>query len=202
MRDERRDLRRFLIELTPEQWAQDSLCAGWSVRDVVAHLTGWDNLLLYRSRRDHLGALLRFTKIYMRSFGSMDRLNHRIQAQVGDLETQELLLHFAADDGSELKWLFDGTNPAAHLAEYVIHHQDIRRALQRPRTIPSERLLAALDGITKLPGVRWKAWLSLRRRRWEATDVGWGRGHGRITSCPAEEILMGLAGRAIVAEGW
>ena len=36
-----RDLRRFLGGLRPEQWRQDSLCAGWSVRDLVAHVVGW-----------------------------------------------------------------------------------------------------------------------------------------------------------------
>lgn len=37
--DERRDLADFLETLTPEQWQQPSLCAGWTVRDVVAHVT-------------------------------------------------------------------------------------------------------------------------------------------------------------------
>lgn len=35
---ERRRLTGLLEALTPEQWATDSLCRGWRVREVVAHL--------------------------------------------------------------------------------------------------------------------------------------------------------------------
>ena len=40
---------------------------------------------------------------------------------------------------SVLRWLFERSNPAGHLAEYVIHHQDIRRPLRMPRTVPAVR---------------------------------------------------------------
>ena len=42
--DERRDLAALLDSLTPEQWAAPSLCAGWSVRDVVAHILSHEEL--------------------------------------------------------------------------------------------------------------------------------------------------------------
>ncbi len=37
-RAEREDLLDLLGGLTPAQWRAPSLCAGWSVRDVVAHV--------------------------------------------------------------------------------------------------------------------------------------------------------------------
>lgn len=40
--EERRDLADLLDSLTPEQWATPSLCAGWSVRDVVAHILSYE----------------------------------------------------------------------------------------------------------------------------------------------------------------
>jgi uncharacterized protein (TIGR03083 family) len=196
MRDERRELRGFLDRLTPEQWRRESLCAGWSVRDLVAHLVAWDDLLLYRSRREQLGALLRFSTLYAMSLGSMNRLNRRIGSRTGRLGPEELLRLFGADDSPELKWLFDGTNPGAHLAEYVVHQQDIRRPLGLPRQVPPDRLVAALNGVTKLPGVRWPAWRLLRRRRWEATDVEWCAGRGPVLIGPGDAILVALAGRS------
>jgi len=199
MREERRELRRLLQSLTPDQWEQGSLCAGWTVRELAVHLVGWDDLLLYRSRREHLRALVQFSTLYAASLGSMTRLNHRIQTRAGDLAPEELLRRFGADDGPELKWLFDGTNPGGHLAEYVIHHQDIRRPLGLPRDIPPDRLVAALDGVLKLPEVRLSAWRRLRRRRWEATDVDWARGRGPVARGPGEAILMVLAGRSAMA---
>lgn len=38
MRSERRGLAELLASLTDEQWETPSLCAGWRVRDVAAHL--------------------------------------------------------------------------------------------------------------------------------------------------------------------
>ena len=36
---ERRDLAAVLAGLTPEQWDAPSLCTGWRVREVAAHLS-------------------------------------------------------------------------------------------------------------------------------------------------------------------
>src|SRR5690606_41760222 len=43
-RAERADLLAFLRGLTPEQWEAPSLCAGWRVRDVVAHVVSYEGL--------------------------------------------------------------------------------------------------------------------------------------------------------------
>src|SRR5256885_14810123 len=84
MRDERRDLRRFLPTLTPEQWQTPSLCRGWTVRDVVAHLVAWDDLLLYKTRREHLSAFFRFVGLYTTSFGSMAAVNRKLDRLVAN----------------------------------------------------------------------------------------------------------------------
>ncbi len=36
-REERLEFADFLAGLSPEQWDSPTLCAGWRVRDVVAH---------------------------------------------------------------------------------------------------------------------------------------------------------------------
>ncbi|MGG7379082.1 maleylpyruvate isomerase N-terminal domain-containing protein, partial [Escherichia coli] len=41
---ERSDLAGFLGTLTAEQWQAPSLCVGWRVRDVVAHLISFDGV--------------------------------------------------------------------------------------------------------------------------------------------------------------
>ena len=195
MRAERRDIRRLLEQLTPQQWAQDSLCSGWTVRDLAAHLVGWDDVLLYRSRREHGIALFRFVVLYGTSFGSMTVVNRRIQRRTRHLDTAALAACFGVDDGADLKWLFDGTNPGAHLAEYVIHHQDIRWPLGMPRHPEPDRLIGALEGIRQLPGVRVHAWWRRRRETLEATDIDWRGGRGPVHRMPGESILMALAVR-------
>lgn len=40
LREERETLAGYLAELPPESWNHPSLCEGWAVKDVVAHLVG------------------------------------------------------------------------------------------------------------------------------------------------------------------
>jgi len=43
-REERADFAAFLATLSPQQWQAPTLCAGWLVRDVVAHVISYDDL--------------------------------------------------------------------------------------------------------------------------------------------------------------
>jgi uncharacterized protein (TIGR03083 family) len=43
-RDERADFAAFLATLPPPQWQAATLCAGWRVRDVAAHVISYDEL--------------------------------------------------------------------------------------------------------------------------------------------------------------
>jgi uncharacterized protein (TIGR03083 family) len=195
MRAERRELREFLRTLTPEQRRQPSLCAGWNIDDVVGHLVAWDELLIYRTRAEHRRAVLRFLWLYASSFASMRRLNERLRRRVRARSSEELVDSFGRDDGPDRKWLFDGSNPGGHLAEYVIHHEDVRRPFGVQRELPAARLVAALAGARQLPGVRGAAWWRRSGHRWEATDVDWHAGRGAVVRAPGLTILMALAGR-------
>ncbi|WP_415154580.1 maleylpyruvate isomerase family mycothiol-dependent enzyme [Propionicimonas sp.] len=48
---ERSDLADLLATLTPEQWEAASLCEGWRVRDVVAHVLSFDDVTLLGTLR-------------------------------------------------------------------------------------------------------------------------------------------------------
>jgi uncharacterized protein (TIGR03083 family) len=47
---ERQALLQLLVELSEEDWLQTTICAGWSVKDVVLHVLGDDIGLLSRQR--------------------------------------------------------------------------------------------------------------------------------------------------------
>ena len=49
--NERGALLRLLRELTQAQWRTESLCTGWSVRDVAVHVVSYDKL----SKKELLG---------------------------------------------------------------------------------------------------------------------------------------------------
>ena len=79
------------------------------------------------------------------------------------------------------------------LTDGTIHHQDIRRALNVPRTIPPERLIPVLNfalGAPTLPAKKNSKGLRLT-----ATDIDWTTGDGPDITGPGEALLMAVAGR-------
>src|SRR4051794_26661265 len=55
---ERTELADLLATLRPEQWEAPSLCEGWRVRDVVAHVMSFDVSPLEIFRRALRGSIL------------------------------------------------------------------------------------------------------------------------------------------------
>ena len=177
---ERRDLADYLDTLTEEEWVQPSLCPGWAVRDVVGHLPSYDEL--------SWPALL---ALFARSRFSLARCNQVGVEQSRLLSTEQLVSRLrthAVPRG--VTTLFGG---AIALTDGLIHHQDIRRALDRPRTVPEERLVAALKFVPRARALPAPA--NLRGLRLVATDVEWTHGSGPEVSGPGEALLVALAGR-------
>lgn len=179
-RDERADLAEFLATLTPAQWQAPSLCAGWTVKDVVAHVVSYDELSAG-------GLLRRFAK---------GRVRHANQVGVDEfsqLSGPELLDHLNRHlDPAGLTAWFGGI---IGFVDGTIHHQDIRRALDRPRVIPAERLARILPLIPGNP--RLGARRRIRGLRLRATDLDWRHGAGPEVTGPGEALLMAMAGRPV-----
>jgi uncharacterized protein (TIGR03083 family) len=183
-RDERSDLAAFLAALPPQDWQAPSLCAGWRVRDVAAHVIGYDEL----SRRDLLACVVRGRfRVSRVNAVALTRYQTRTPEQLLALLTARLQPH----------GLHAALGGRVGLVERVIHHQDIRRALGRSRTIPPERLLTALRWalIASDIGGLWRT----RGVRLVATDIGFSAGAGPEARGPAEALLMTMAGRRGVA---
>jgi len=81
--------------------------------------------------------------------------------------------------------------PSVALADVLVHHQDIRRPLSRPRAIPTERLLHVLSHPDPFAVPRRRT----HGLRLVATDVSWSRGDGPTVRGPGEAIMMAVAGR-------
>jgi len=76
---ERTGLADELERLTPEQWATPSLCTGWTVRDVAAHLT-----LQQQGLRDVLGMLAHTPP------SGMNRMIREAARRKADVPTEQL----------------------------------------------------------------------------------------------------------------
>ncbi len=176
--DERADLAKFLATLTPQEWNAQSLCTKWSVKDVVAHVVSYEELGV-------AGLIARFAK------GFVVNAN-----QVGVEEFSRLSPHdLVAYLGEHLypKGLTAGFGGMIGFVDATVHHQDIRRALGRPRTIPGDRLsriLPLVPGNPRLGAGRRIRGLALR-----ATDIDWTHGRGPEVTGPGEALLMAMTGR-------
>ena len=184
-RAEREDLLELVQDLTPEQWRTPSLCAGWTVHDVVAHVLSYDEL-----------GPRQLAARFARGLFLVDRTNAaglREYAARTPAELVELLRAHLTPTG-----LTAGMGGAIALTDGLIHQQDIRRPLGRPRSIPAERLLPALRTALFAPVLRGV--LRVRDVRLVATDLEWAFGRGPEVHGTAEALLMAVAGRRAVAD--
>jgi uncharacterized protein (TIGR03083 family) len=170
---------KLLRGLTPEQWEVPSLCAGWSVHDVVLHIA-WHT---------HNPDLQRVTQL-LRARNSEARLHQDARAR----PTEELI------ERLEAPAVLAGTsNVRTQLTELVTHQQDVRRPVGIEREIPTERLAIVLDFCLTRAGGSF-ALASARKRskglRLVAPDVGWSVGVGPEVRGPGEAVCMAINGRA------
>lgn len=89
--------------------------------------------------------------------------------------------------------LTSGFGGGIALTDGTIHHQDIRRALGLPRTIPPTRLVPVLDFALTAPTLPAKK--NTKGLKLIATDLAWTAGDGPEVSGPGEALLMAVTGR-------
>lgn len=179
-RDERDDFAELLQTLTPDQWASATLCSGWNVRELVAHVLSYEE-------HSTVDVLRRLRRARLR-FG---RLNEVALAEYDHLSPDELIAflrrHLVPRGATA------SMGGRTGLVDALIHHQDVRRPLGLPREVPAERLSIALPFAVTAPPLRgfWRA----RGVRLRATDLDFEHGRGPEVAGPAEAVLMALAGR-------
>jgi len=164
--------------LTADQWAEPSLCMGWTVRDVVVH-AAWH---IHRDRKAVVGFLLKSA-----ISGSAKAGANQI-ARDGD-RSNDSLIEWVASPGH-----CDQVN----LGEMMIHQQDIRRPLGLNREIPEDRLTRILEisltrsgSMTLVPASR-KISQGLHL---VATDIDWSSGQGEDVRGTGKALLMAVTGR-------
>jgi len=176
--DERTDLAAFLATLSPQEWHMPSLCEKWTVKDVVAHVLSYEEL-------SPLGLVKRFAK------GKVVHANEVGVAEFAPMSPQDLQDFLSRH--LRPRGLTAGFGGMIALVDGTIHHQDIRRALGHPRTVPVDRLERILPLVPGNP--RLGAGRRIRGLQLKATDVSWQHGDGPEVSGTGEALLMAMAGR-------
>jgi uncharacterized protein (TIGR03083 family) len=166
--------------LGEDQWSGPSQCEGWSVRDVLAHMTATANMTPSAF----------FPKLIASGF-SFDKVQQKgISAERG-ASGADALSRFQAVVGSEKKP--PGPKDTV-LGETLIHAEDIRRSLGMQHTYPDDALVEVADfykGSNLIIGTKRRIdGLALR-----ATDTGWSHGTGPEVTGPMLPLLLAMAGR-------
>jgi len=183
--NERQVLIHDLESLEPAQWRTESLCAGWDVHDVVAHLVD-------TAKTTRLG----FIRRMLAAGFDFDRDNAVGVAREKTSDPAQTLDKFRAVR------LRSSTPPVAlatRLVEAFVHGEDIRRPLGIDRDYPPEHVATAL-GYQVTTSVRIGGGKELAKRwRLMATDTGFARGDGPEVRAPAISLLLAMSGRPVAA---
>ena len=182
--DQRIELAGLLEGLNSEQWTAPSLCDGWQVCDVAAHLT-----------HSHMNPV-RAVAEAVRSGFRFDAMISRLGREDRRSQT-EIAAALRAMAGSRKR--VPGTSVQQPLIELLVHGQDITVPLGIDRPMPID---AACEAAKRLSGMTFP--LNARRIlagvRLVATDAdfaaGEGAGDNQEVHVPIRDIVMILAGRA------
>lgn len=177
LRDERAAFVDYLPTLSPEGWDRPSLCPGWRVRDVVAHIVAGAKSTPRSFVVGMISAGFRFERMTER------QLRREVRARPAELiDRLESLV--------SVKTL----PPLAMLGEIVVHGEDVRQALGSTGRHPTEHLVAISDYYKKAgPPIRAKK--RIGGLRLEATDVEWSTGDGPLVTGPMLPLLLAMTGR-------
>lgn len=177
---ERLSLADLFDDLSPQEWETPSLCVGWRVRDVAAHLT--------LSQMGLFPALVAAA----RARGNFNRMVHDTAVRQARRPVREYAPRLRAMAGSRRK--APGVSHLEPLIDVLVHGQDIAIPLGRPRPVPKEAAMAAADRVW--PDLfPWRAERKLRGFRFAATDCAWSAGDGKLVEGPIGAILLLLTGR-------
>ncbi|MGI8661841.1 MAG: maleylpyruvate isomerase family mycothiol-dependent enzyme [Acidimicrobiales bacterium] len=182
--EENADLSALLHSLAPADWERPSLCDGWRVRDVVGHILYGNGLELWTLP----------WKLGRFGFNSDRSGKHYSIKRAEGLTSAQLVADF--DERNPWKGTSSVFPARLNLMDRLVHHQDIRRALERPRDVPIERTAPLLPYLPKL-GQVFRSKQRMRGLRFEATDTewSWGDAGAQLVRGPAEPILMSTLGR-------
>jgi uncharacterized protein (TIGR03083 family) len=185
MHEESRDLADFLGTLTPAEWDRPSLCDGWRVRDVVSHMVV-----------GHTIRVSSYAAALVRHRFSTDEASFALAVRFADTHSPEqILAGFRDGTLGRPRGAARLVPPRELFTDHLVHHQDIRRPLGAPRTIPPARAAAALNTLPHLSS-RVGSRARMAGLRVVATDVDVVLGHGDLeVRGTAEALVMALTGR-------
>ena len=180
---QRAELADLMETFTDADWETPSLCEGWRVREVGAHLTLAQTGLL-----EAMGATVR-------ARGSFNRMIHDTAVRQAERPVAEYPALLRAMIGSRRKAPF--VSDLEPLIDQLVHGQDMVVPLGRTREMPHAAAAAAAQRAWDL---NWPFRVKKRLHGFSlsATDHPWSVGEGPVVEAPIRALLMLVSGRHVV----
>ncbi|MGX5654414.1 maleylpyruvate isomerase family mycothiol-dependent enzyme [Geodermatophilus nigrescens] len=171
-----------VLDAEPATWDAPTLCAGWQVRHLVAHVT-----MPARLSPEQFGAEMAAAR------GDFGVLSDTVAARDAALPAADLL--GALRSPVLHAWQPPGGGATGALSHAVVHSLDVTVALGRPPVAPADAVTAVLDAVTAAEG----AWfgVDLAGVRLESSDTGWAWGSGDAVRADGGSLVALLAGRTL-----
>ena len=183
---QRAELAEVLTGLPEPSWDEPTLCAGWRVREAVAHIT-----MPFRLGRPQFA--LELAKSRGRFNEMADRVARRDAAAMSPAD-----LAGALRSNTGHPWKPPGGGYTGALAHDLIHGLDITVPLALDRTVPEERLRLVLPGSMTDRSVKFFG-VDLDGIELRAEDMDWTLGSGTPLEGTAADLLLVLCGRTLPA---
>jgi uncharacterized protein (TIGR03083 family) len=180
--DHRRALVHMLEDLSEEEWRRPSLCDGWTVREVAAHL----------ALQNATWAMLPRMTIDLVRRGGMNGAIHAMACRHAE-EPVDVIVGEIRDRIGVWRPLPAVTFREA-VIDYLVHGQDIAIPLGRGLEMPRDLAVVAADRVWSRSRM-FNARANLAGYRLVADDVQWAVGQGHEVSGPIGALLLLLTGR-------
>lgn len=184
--DERRAaLSELLAGLSADQWKAQTLCDGWTVRDLAGHLT-----MSGMSPRQVIGLALRHP-------GGTNRIIRNASIALGQKSTPEDLVHKVRATVGVHRTMIGLTCREA-LIDVICHTYDVAIPLALPIEVPAAQAAEAADRVVSYRGrgsAKVFRQLPMNGFVLRANDYHWSTGSGLEVTGAMVDLFLLLTGR-------
>ena len=180
--DQRRRLAEMLEDLSEQEWDHPSLCRGWTVRQVAAHV----------SLQNITWSMMPRAVLDMVTSGSMNGAIHAMACRHAKNSAGQIIAEIRDRIGV---WRpLPSVTYRDTAVDYLVHAQDIAIPLGRRLDMPTDAAVVAADRVWTSDRM-FHARKKLAGYRLLATDATWSAGQGQEVTGPISALLLLLTGR-------
>jgi uncharacterized protein (TIGR03083 family) len=182
--DELTELADLLEALPSASWDEPTLCAGWRVREVLAHLTMAGRYSMQRTLFE-----------LVRSRGDFNAMANRCARRDASRTTTAELVTVLRSPKLQ-NWKPPGGGYQGALVHAVIHGLDVTVALGIDRQVPAGRMRLVLAGVVSPRSLKHFG-TDLTGVELRATDLDWTYGSGAAVRGTAQDLALLICGRTL-----